>query len=52
MAAPLGIGRRFVAPAVPRFKEVYPLIDVRLRLSDRKVDLTAEGWILHFLGQP
>jgi len=53
VAAPLGIGRRFVAPAVPQFKEVYPLIDVRLRLSDRKVDLTAEGLdIAFFLGNP
>ena len=43
VAAPLGIGRRFIAPHVPAFKEAYPLIDVRLRLSDRNVDLTAEG---------
>lgn len=43
VAAPLGIGRRFIAPHVPVFKDAYPLIDVRLRLSDRNVDLTAEG---------
>ncbi len=43
VAAPLGIGRRFIAPHVPAFKELYPLIDVRLRLSDRVIDLTAEG---------
>jgi DNA-binding transcriptional LysR family regulator len=43
VAAPLGIGRRFIAPHVPAFKEQYPLIDVRLRLSDRVIDLTAEG---------
>jgi len=43
VAAPLGIGRRFIAPHVPAFKEAYPLIDVRLRLSDRNVDVTAEG---------
>ncbi len=43
VAAPLGIGRRFIAPHVPAFKNAYPLIDVRLRLSDRNVDLTAEG---------
>jgi LysR family transcriptional activator of dmlA len=53
IAAPLGIGRRLVAPAVPQFKEKYPLIDVRLRLSDRRVDLTAEGLdIAFFLGNP
>lgn len=43
VSAPLGIGRRFVAPHVPRFKDLYPQIDVRLRLSDRGVDVTAEG---------
>lgn len=43
VAAPLGIGRRLIAPHVPDFKELYPLIDIRLRLSDRVIDLTAEG---------
>jgi DNA-binding transcriptional LysR family regulator len=43
VAAPLGIGRRFIAPHVPGFKDQYPQIDVRLRLSDRVIDLTAEG---------
>lgn len=43
VAAPLGIGRRFVAPHVPAFKAAWPQIDIRLRLSDRTVDLTAEG---------
>ena len=53
VAAPLGVGRRFIAPAVPDFKEQYPLIDVRLRLSDRSVDLTAEGLdVAFFLGTP
>lgn len=53
VAAPLGVGRRFIAPAVPEFKEAYPEIDVRLRLSDRTIDLTAEGLdIALFLGMP
>lgn len=43
VSAPLGIGRRFIAPQVPAFKDIYPQIDVRLRLSDRGVDVTAEG---------
>ena len=43
VSAPLGIGKRFVAPHVPAFKDLYPQIDVRLRLSDRGVDVTAEG---------
>jgi DNA-binding transcriptional LysR family regulator len=32
-----------VAPALPAFKALYPQIDLRLRLSDRILDLTAEG---------
>jgi DNA-binding transcriptional LysR family regulator len=48
VAAPLGIGRRFVAPHVPAFKDLYPQIDIRLRLSDRNVDLTAEGLDMAF----
>ncbi len=43
VAAPLGIGRRFIAPHVPMFKDQYPLIDVRLRLSDRVIDVVTEG---------
>ena len=48
VAAPLGVGRRFVAPHVPAFKAEWPLIDIRLRLSDRNVDVTAEGLDLAF----
>lgn len=43
VGAPLGVGRQFLAPFVPDFKAEYPLIDLRLRLSDRIIDLTAEG---------
>jgi DNA-binding transcriptional LysR family regulator len=43
VAAPLGIGRRLIAPRVPAFKDQYPQIDVRLRLSDRVIDVVAEG---------
>ena len=43
VAAPLGVGRRFIAPHVPAFKDLYPQIDVRLRLSDRVIDVVAEG---------
>ena len=53
IAAPLGVGRRLIAPHVPEFAEAYPLVDVRLRLSDRKLDLTAEGLdVAFFLGRP
>lgn len=43
IAAPLGVGRRFIAPFVPDFKQQYPQIEVRLRLSDRLIDVTSEG---------
>lgn len=48
LAAPLGVGRRFIAPHVPSFKDEYPQIDVRLRLSDRKIDLVGEGLDMAF----
>jgi DNA-binding transcriptional LysR family regulator len=48
VAAPLGIGRRFIAPHVPAFKARWPLIDVRLRLSDRVIDVMAEGLDMAF----
>lgn len=53
VAAPLGVGRRLIAPQVPDFISLYPDVSVRLRLTDRKVDLTTEGLDLaFFLGQP
>ena len=53
VAAPLGLGRRLLAPLIPEFKRKYPLINIRLRLSDRKLDLSAEGIdVEFFLGLP
>jgi len=53
VAAPLGVGRRLIAPQVPAFLAEYPDVSMRLRLTDRKVDLTTEGLDLaYFLGQP
>lgn len=53
IAAPIGMGQSLIAPAIPQFKHANPLIDIRLRLSDRKVDLTGEGLdAAFFLGQP
>ncbi|MGI9356255.1 MAG: LysR substrate-binding domain-containing protein [Rhizobiaceae bacterium] len=43
IAAPLGIGKKLIAPLVPSFKEKYPEVNVRLRLADRKIDITNEG---------
>jgi len=53
VAAPLGIGRRLIAPQVPAFLAKYPQVNLRLRLTDRRIDLTTEGLDLaYFLGQP
>ncbi len=53
VAAPFGVGRRLIAPLVPAFLDAYPEISIRLRLTDRKVDLTTEGLDLaFFLGRP
>lgn len=49
VAAPLGIGKRLIAPLIPGFKDMYPQVDVRLRLSDRRLDVTAEGLDVAFL---
>lgn len=53
VAAPLGVGRRLIAPQVSEFLAEYPQVSLRLRLTDRNVDLTTEGLDLaFFLGQP
>ncbi|WP_347266509.1 LysR family transcriptional regulator [Paracoccus sp. (in: a-proteobacteria)] len=53
VTAPLGLGRRLIAPLVPRFCDEYPGIELRLRLSDRNVDIIADGIDLaFFLGEP
>lgn len=43
VTAPLGLGRRVVAPLVPRYRALRPEIDVRLRLSDHVLDLFNEA---------
>jgi DNA-binding transcriptional LysR family regulator len=53
ITAPLGVGRRIVAPLVPEFSEKYPQTEIRMRLSDRKVDILADGLdIAFFVGEP
>ena len=44
LTAPAGFGRRHVAPLVPRFRERHPQVTIALNLSDRVVDLAAEGF--------
>lgn len=44
ITAPAGFGRRHVAPLVPQFCTAHPDVTVSLNLSDRVVDLAAEGF--------
>ncbi|MDJ1157062.1 LysR family transcriptional regulator [Chelatococcus sp. SYSU_G07232] len=43
VTAPLGFGRRVLAPLVPKFHELHPRVDLRLRLSDHLLDLLGEA---------
>ncbi len=43
LTAPLGLGRRSIAPALPRFCAQHERITVRLRLSDHLLDLLREA---------
>lgn len=53
VAAPLGVGKRVIAPLVPLFVENYPEISVRLRLSDRKIDILEDRLdVAFFVGRP
>ena len=44
ITAPAGFGRKHVAPLVPRFREQHADVSISLNLSDRVVDLAAEGF--------
>ena len=44
VTAPAGFGRRHVAPLLPRFREQHPKVSLSLNLSDRVVDVAAEGF--------
>jgi DNA-binding transcriptional LysR family regulator len=44
ITAPAGFGRRHVAPLVPLFRELHADVTIALNLSDRVVDLAAEGF--------
>lgn len=43
VTAPLGLGRRVIAPLIPRFRERHQEADVHLRLSDHLLDLVQEA---------
>ncbi len=44
ITAPAGFGRRHVAPLVPRFRDLHGDVTISLNLSDRVIDIGAEGF--------
>ncbi len=44
ITAPAGFGRRHVAPLVPRFRALHGEVTMSLNLSDRVIDIAAEGF--------
>lgn len=53
VTAPLSVGRRIIAPLVPRFVEAFPDTQVQMRLSDRAIDLLSERLdVAFFVGTP
>ncbi|MBM3606313.1 MAG: LysR family transcriptional regulator [Alphaproteobacteria bacterium] len=53
LTAPLGLGRRLIAPLIPAFCAENPGIEFRLRLSDRNVNIVEDAIDLaFFLGEP
>ena len=47
IASSLGLGRRFVAPALSELAVRHPQLDIRLDVQDRLVDLFDEGFEQH-----
>lgn len=48
VSAPLGFGSQILANLIPEFHAIYPEIQIRFRLSDRRVDIIKEGIDLAF----
>jgi DNA-binding transcriptional LysR family regulator len=46
VSVPAVIGRRVIIPALPRFLDEYPEVELDLWLDDRKVDIVEEGYDL------
>lgn len=46
VSAPAGFGRAHVAPLLPAFIDAHPEVSITLDLSDRLVDIVAEGFDL------
>jgi DNA-binding transcriptional LysR family regulator len=44
VVAPLGFGRRFIAPIVARFRNLHPLATAELILSENPLRVSTESW--------
>ena len=44
IAATFGFGRRWLGPALARFRQLYPALRIELQLTERLPDLGAEGY--------
>ena len=42
VSAPTVMGRRWIAPLIPEFRDAYPEVEIRLQLTDRLADLVEE----------
>ena len=52
VVAPLGFGRRYVAPAAARFRTMYPEVSLSLVLFDRPAQLAEDAWdLMLYVGQ-
>lgn len=46
VSVPTVIGRRLIVPALPRFLEMYPEVELELWLDDRNVEIVEQGYDL------
>jgi DNA-binding transcriptional LysR family regulator len=52
VVAPLGFGRRYIAPAVARFRTLHPEVTLSLMLFDRPAQLAEDAWdLMLYVGQ-
>ena len=52
VVAPMGFGRRYVAPAAAQFRKSYPAVTLSLMLSDRPARLDDSMWdLMLYIGQ-
>jgi DNA-binding transcriptional LysR family regulator len=43
IGATLGFGRRFIAPAISKFSDLYPDVEIQLTLNDRPINIVEKG---------